>query len=49
MGDPTAVATTKGLKELSSAERFAIMKRLDDVLEKDGVQTPVMIETEPSA
>ncbi len=36
MGDPTAVATTKGLKELSSAERFAIMKRLDDVLEKDG-------------
>lgn len=36
MGDPTAVATTKGLKELSSAERFAILKRLDDALEKDG-------------
>lgn len=35
MGDPTAVST-KGLKELSSAERFAIMKRLDDALEKDG-------------
>lgn len=36
MGDPTAVATTKGLKELSSAERFAILKRLDELIEKDG-------------
>lgn len=36
MGDPTVVST-KGLRELTSAERFAILKRLDELIERDGV------------